>query len=81
MTTEHKPGSVSSRPLMHLVPAGPLGRTACGLPTTTPDRPWREGLVPDEDWTGPYGRITCPDCLATNERGPFREIAARDAGE
>jgi len=73
--------SVSSIPLMHLVPAGPLGRTACGLPTTTPDRPWREGLVPDEDWTGPYGRITCPDCLATNERGPFREIAARDAGE
>jgi hypothetical protein len=54
---------------VHLVPAGqPIGTTACGLPTETPDRPWREGLVPDSQWMGPLGDITCPFCLATLER-------------
>ena len=28
--------------IVHLVPAGrPIGTTACGLPTETPDRPWQ----------------------------------------
>ena len=56
---------------VHLVPAGgPIGQTACGLLTETPDRPWRKGLVPDAEWMGPLGEITCPECLeqaATND--------------
>ena len=51
--------------VIHLVPAGrPIGTTACGLPTETPDRPWQPGLVPNAQWMGPLGEITCPECLA-----------------
>lgn len=49
---------------MHLVPAGrPIDTTACGLKVETPDRPWREGLVPNANWRGPLGEISCSDCL------------------
>lgn len=52
--------------VVHLVPAGrPLGTTVCGLETETPDRPWRPGLVPDANWAGPLGAITCPECLSS----------------
>ena len=51
--------------VIHLVQAGKLGRTECGLATTLPERPWREGLVPNSQWMGPHGEITCPECIAT----------------
>lgn len=61
---------IMSERTVHLVPAGiPLGLTLCGLPIETPDRPWEPGLVPDYEWTGPFGKVTCPNCLATEEAG------------
>ncbi len=54
--------------VVHLVPAGrPIGRTACGLETETPDRSWRPGLIPDENWMGPLGEITCGNCIAIEQ--------------
>ena len=62
-------------PVIHLVPAGkPIGTTVCGLLTETPDRPWQPGLVPDAQWMGPLGDITCPDCLAAKMTQPDLNI-------
>lgn len=69
MSRDSSPSSVPHDPtgirgILHLVPAGrPIDTTACGLQVETPDRPWREGLVPDRNWSGPLGPITCPACL------------------